>query len=103
TDELEIDLDAHVVQRNGRGVHLTKTEWALLEELSRHPGKLLTHRWLLERVWGAGYGDDVDVLRVFVSQLRRKVEREPGRPEIIATEPGIGYRWLVEPVDPRGG
>jgi two-component system, OmpR family, KDP operon response regulator KdpE len=98
TAELEIDLDAHLVRREGNGVHLTKTEWALLGELSRHPGKLLTHRWLLERVWGAGYGDDVDVLRVFVSQLRRKIETEPSRPKVIATEPGIGYRWLIQPV-----
>ncbi|MGZ8579458.1 MAG: response regulator transcription factor [Actinomycetota bacterium] len=98
TDDLDIDLDAVVVTREGGSVHLTKTEWALLTELSRHPGKLLTHRWLLERVWGAGYGDDVDVLRVFVSQLRGKIEREPGRPQIIATEPGIGYRWLLQPV-----
>jgi len=98
TDGLAIDLDAHVVSREGEDVHLTKTEWALLQELSRHPGRLLTHRWLLERVWGAGYGDDVDVLRVFVSQLRRKIEAEPGRPRIIVTEPGIGYRWLLQPV-----
>ena len=98
TDHVAIDLDAREVIRQGESVHLTKTEWALLEELSRHPGKLLTHRWLLERVWGAGYGDDLDVLRVFVSQLRKKIEAEPGHPRIVATEPGIGYRWLLQPV-----
>jgi two-component system KDP operon response regulator KdpE len=101
TGSLEIDLDSHEVVRDGDAIHLTKTEWALLEELSRHPGKLLTHRWLLERVWGAGYGEDLDVLRVFVSQLRKKIEEEPGRPRIIATEPGIGYRWLLDSVDAR--
>ena len=69
----------------------------LLEALSEHPGKLLTHRWLLERVWGTGYADDVDVLRVFISQLRRKIEEDPGSPAIIATDPGIGYRWLARP------
>lgn len=67
--------------------------------MAEHPGKLLTHRWLLERVWGAGYADDLDVLRVFISQLRRKVETDPGRPRIIATDPGIGYRWLLRPAE----
>src|SRR5262245_39947850 len=98
-DGLEIDRDAHRVVRSGDEIRLTKTEWALLEALSEHPGKLLTHGWLLERVWGAGYAGDVDVLRVFVSQLRRKIERDPGRPEIIATDPGVGYRWLLQPAD----
>jgi two-component system KDP operon response regulator KdpE len=97
TGQLEVDLESHRVTRKGEGVRLTKTEWALLEAMSEHPGKLLTHRWLLERVWGAGYGDDVDVLRVFVSQLRRKIEEDPSRPQIIATDPGIGYRWLLRP------
>ena len=97
--ELEIDLDAHRVTRTGDEVRLTRTEWSLLEELSRHPGKLLTHRWLLERVWGPGYADDVDVLRVFISQLRRKLEPGPDRSRIIATDPGIGYRWLVRPIE----
>jgi two-component system KDP operon response regulator KdpE len=96
---LEIDLEAHRVVRSGLEVKLTRTEWSLLEELARHPGKLLTHRWLLERVWGPGYSEDVDVLRVFISQLRRKMEDDPGRPRIVATEPGIGYRWLLRPSD----
>ena len=94
-DELEIDVDAHRVTRAGEDVRLTKTEWALLEALSEHPGKLLTHRWLLERVWGPGYGEDLEVLRVFVSQVRKKIESDPSRPEIIATDPGIGYRWWL--------
>jgi two-component system KDP operon response regulator KdpE len=98
-DDLEIDLDAHRVLRSGEEVRLTRTEWSLLEEMSRHPGKLLTHRWLLERVWGAGYADDVDVLRVFISQLRRKLEAGPERSRIIATDPGIGYRWLIRPIE----
>jgi two-component system KDP operon response regulator KdpE len=110
TDHLQIDLDARRVTRAGIEVHLTKTEWALLAELCHHPGKLLTHRWLLERVWGPGYADDVDVLRVFVSQLRKKLEQDPARPKLIATDPGIGYRWLLRPADeperrltPNGG
>jgi two-component system, OmpR family, KDP operon response regulator KdpE len=71
----------------------------LLTELCQHPGKLLTHRWLLERVWGPGYAGDVDVLRVFISQLRKKLEQDPARPRLIATDPGIGYRWLLRPAD----
>jgi len=94
-----IDLLAHRVVREGADVHLTKTEWALLQALAEHPGKLLTHRWLLERVWGTGYREDVEVLRVFVSQLRKKVEPNPSRPMLILTDPGVGYRWSA----PVGG
>ena len=75
TDELEIDLDTTSVTRAGAEVRLTKTEWALLTEFCQHPGKLLPHRWLLERVWGPGYAEDVDVLRVFISQLRKSSKR----------------------------
>jgi two-component system KDP operon response regulator KdpE len=71
-----------------------------VEALAQHPGKLLTHSWLLDRVWGAGYEGDVDVLRVFVSQLRRKIEEDPRRPRIVVTDPGIGYRWLLRPSEP---
>ncbi len=101
SDGLEIDLASHRVVRDGEGVRLTKTEWALLEAFAGHPGKLLTHGWLLTHVWGEGYADDVDVLRVFVSQLRKKIEREHTRPTIIVTEPGVGYRWVLRaaPVD----
>jgi two-component system KDP operon response regulator KdpE len=95
SDGLEIDLASHRVVRDGEGIRLTKTEWALLEAFAAHPGKLLTHGWLLTHVWGEGYADDVDVLRVFVSQLRKKIEREPTRPAIIVTEPGVGYRWVL--------
>lgn len=98
-NDLEIDLDARRVVRAGNEVRLTRTEWSLLAALSQHPGKLLTHRWLLERVWGPGYSEDVDVLRVFISQLRRKLEQDPGRPQIIATDPGVGYRWLLRPAE----
>src|SRR4030095_5293868 len=99
TDGLQIDLDARRVTRAGAEVHLTKTEWALLAELCQHPGKLLTHRWLLERVWGPGYAADVDVLRVFISQLRKKLEHDPARPQLIATDQGSVYRWLLRPAD----
>ena len=93
TGGVEIDLATHRVRRDGHDVHLTRTEWSLLESMAEHPGKLLTHRWLLERVWGRGYQEDVEVLRVFVSQLRKKVEPDPHRPSVIVTDPGVGYRW----------
>jgi two-component system KDP operon response regulator KdpE len=99
TEQLDIDLEAHRVVQAGTQVRLTKTEWGLLEALCEYPGKLLTRRWLLERVWGPRYGDDVDVLRVFISQLRKKLEADPGRPTIITTDPGIGYRWMLQPAD----
>ena len=96
---VEIDMAQRAVHRDGQPVRLTKTEWELLDTMSAHPGKLLTHRWLLERVWGPGYSDDVEVLRVFVSQLRKKVEPDPARPSVIVTDPGIGYRWSLRPVE----
>jgi two-component system KDP operon response regulator KdpE len=95
--EVEVDLQQRRVIRGGEDVRLTRTEWSLLHAFARHPGKLLTHRWLLERVWGEGYTEDVDVLRVFVSQLRKKIEPDPRRPKAIVTEPGIGYRWQLRP------
>jgi two-component system KDP operon response regulator KdpE len=97
-DGVTIDLVARRVVRKGADVHLTKTERLLLQALAEHPGKLLTHRWLLERVWGAGYQEDVEVLRVFVSQLRKKIEPNPSRPTLILTDPGVGYRWAAVPM-----
>jgi len=98
--DVEIDLSSHTITRAGQDVRLTKTEWSLVESLARHPGKLLTHDWLLDQVWGRGYEGDVDVLRVFISQLRHKIEEDPRRPRIVATDPGIGYRWLLRPSEP---
>ena len=100
--ELEIDLAQRRIRRGDRDVRLTKTEWGLLEAFALHPGKLMTHGWLLQSVWGEGYANDLDVLRVFVSQLRRKIEADPARPAIIVTEPGIGYRWTIKP-EPMAG
>jgi two-component system, OmpR family, KDP operon response regulator KdpE len=96
-DGVEIDVENRSVVRDGSRVRLTRTEWSLLDALSQHPGKLLTHRWLLEHVWGPGYEDDLEVLRVFVSQLRKKIEPDPARPSLIVTDPGVGYRWTVRP------
>jgi two-component system, OmpR family, KDP operon response regulator KdpE len=91
--ELHVDLGKRRVTRGGAGVHLTPTEYQLLEAFVTHPGKLLTHRWLLQRVWGERYGDEAHYLRVYVAGLRKKLEAEPQRPRWILTEPGVGYRW----------
>jgi two-component system, OmpR family, KDP operon response regulator KdpE len=93
--DIEMDLHKRLVTKGGREVRLTRTEWSLLETFAAHPGTLLTHRFLLERVWGTGHDEDVDVLRVFVSQLRKKIEPDPRRPVAIVTEPGVGYRWQL--------
>jgi two-component system, OmpR family, response regulator len=93
TGDLEIDLGRRLVTRAGSAVHLTPTEFALLEQLVTNPGKLLTHRHLLTRVWGDGYGEESHYLRVYVAGLRKKLEPDPGSPSLIVTEPGVGYRW----------
>ena len=95
--ELEVDLARQAVRLNGELVHLTPTEYRLLETLVTHPGKLLTHGWLLQRVWGPRYGDESHYLRVYVQQLRKKLRDDPGKPRFILTEPGLGYRWKPEP------
>ena len=93
TGNLEVDLARRLVTRDGQPVHLTPTEFALLEQLVTNPGKLLTHRFLLERVWGGAYVDESHYLRVYVAGLRKKLEPDPSRPSLILTEPGVGYRW----------
>ncbi len=95
-DDLEIDLARRLVRLDGTPVHLTRTEWALLEAFVRNPGKLLTHAWLLRTVWGQGYGEESHYLRVYVRALRRKLGDEASSPRLILTEPGIGYRWVAE-------
>ena len=96
-DGLVVDLGRKSVTRDGQSVHLTPTEYSLLEAMVKHPGKLLTHAWLLGEVWGAAYRDESHYLRVYVRALRKKLGDEAASPSYIATEPGIGYRWLREP------
>lgn len=96
--ELEIDLARSLVLIGGERIRLTPTEYRLLEAMATNPGKLLTHEWLLKRVWGPGYGRESEYLRVYVRQLRRKLGDDPTGPRFIATEPGVGYRWLMEPL-----
>jgi two-component system KDP operon response regulator KdpE len=93
---LRIDLDKDEVSVGGRRVHLTPHEYRILSLLARHPGKLLTHRTILREVWGPAYGDESNYLHVYVSQLRRKLEPDPTRPQYLLTEAGAGYR-LVAP------
>jgi two-component system, OmpR family, KDP operon response regulator KdpE len=95
--DLEVDLVRHLVRQGGQDVRLTPTEYRLLEAMVTNPGKLLTHRWLLGKVWGPGYTTESHYLRVFVRQLRRKLGDQPARPRYITTEPGLGYRWKPEP------
>lgn len=89
---ITIDLARHVVTRDGEEVHLTPTEFDLLWVLAMHLGKVLTHRQLLERVWGGYAAENAQQLRVYINYLRRKLEADPAHPRIIVTEPGIGYR-----------
>jgi len=98
--ELEVDLQAHEVRVAGKPVHLTPHEFDLLRYLARNEGKLLTHRMILQEVWGPGYADATNILHVNVSQLRRKLEPDPARPRYLLTEPGVGYR-LVDPATRR--
>jgi two-component system KDP operon response regulator KdpE len=93
--DLEIDLARRLVTRGGEPVHLTPIEYGLLEALVTNPGKLLTHRWLLQRVWGQGYGSESHYLRVYVRSLRRKLGDDAAAPRLILTEPGVGYRWIA--------
>jgi two-component system KDP operon response regulator KdpE len=90
---LTIDLEGHVVRRDDLEIKLTPTEFALLGQLVTHAGKVLTHRQLLQRVWGPEYGDEAEYLRVYVQRLRRKLEPEPATPHYLLTEPGVGYRF----------
>jgi two-component system KDP operon response regulator KdpE len=89
---LEIDLLARRVRRTGQDVHLTPKEYAVLAELAKHPGRVLTHAHLLRAVWGPAHEQDVEYLRVVARELRKKIETDPSRPQIIKTEPAIGYR-----------
>lgn len=90
---LMVDLEARIVRRDDVEIRLTPTEFALLAQLVTHAGKVLTHRQLLQRVWGPEYGDEAEYLRVYMQRLRRKIEREPASPHYLLTEPGVGYRF----------
>ncbi len=93
--ELEVDLERTRARLGGRPLRLTPTEWALLKVLVTDPGKLLTHEWLLRQVWGPGYTlDQSHYLRIYVRQLRKKLGDDVAAPRYVATERGMGYRWI---------
>lgn len=91
-----IDLAARLVSRKGEEIHLTPLEYKLFVTMLKHPGKVLTHRFLLQEVWGPHHAQENHYLRVFVASLRRKLEEDPARPRHILTEQGVGYRLVAE-------
>ncbi|MGZ9933907.1 response regulator [Streptomyces sp. NC-S4] len=93
TDGFTVDLAAKKAVREGRDVRLTPTEWHLLEVLVRNAGKLVSQKQLLQEVWGPSYGTETNYLRVYMAQLRRKLEADPSHPRHFITEPGMGYRF----------
>jgi two-component system KDP operon response regulator KdpE len=93
TDAFTVDLGAHRVSRGNDTVRLTPTEWSLLELLVRNPGKLVPQKNLLIEVWGPAYEHETHYLRVYLAQLRRKLEPDPAHPRYLITEPGVGYRF----------
>jgi len=92
--DLEVDLSKHLVKRHGQIIQLTRTEYELLAYLVSNCGKLLTHRELLHNVWGSEYGEEIEYVRTFINQLRRKIEDDPSNPRFIVTEPRVGYRFV---------
>lgn len=96
--DFSVDFDARVVTVRGEDVHLTPKEFELLRHLVASAGKPITHRRLLQAVWGPDYGDEPEYLRVMINQLRKKIESDPARPKLILTEPWVGYRFQA----PRG-
>jgi len=93
---IEMDLEGRVVRVAGRDTHLTPIEYKLLQALVRHAGKLVTQRQLLSEVWGPHHTEQAQYLRVYMAQLRRKLEAQPARPRHLLTEPGVGYRLVIE-------
>jgi two-component system KDP operon response regulator KdpE len=91
-----VDLDARAVSKEGEPVKLTSTEYSLLALFVRNAGRVLTHRYILEQVWGPAFAEESQYTRVYVRQLRKKLEDDPARPKLILTESGIGYRLVME-------
>jgi two-component system KDP operon response regulator KdpE len=92
--DLQIDLSARTVKKNNQLVKLTSTEYNLLTILIKNEGKVLTHQYLLRAIWGPGYINQSQYLRVFIAQVRKKIETDPNRPEYLLTESGVGYRFM---------
>ena len=92
--DLQIDLSARTVKKNNQLVKLTSTEYSLLAILIKNEGKVLTHQYLLRAIWGPGFINQSQYLRVFIAQVRKKIEDDPNRPEYLLTESGVGYRFM---------
>lgn len=95
TERVEIDLAKRLVSVEGQPVRLSRKEYDLLRALAAHPGKVITHQQLLRDIWGEAYIEETQYLRVYVGQLRQKLEADPSRPRLIVTEPGVGYRLQI--------
>lgn len=93
--DVEVNLESREVKRKDGVAHLTAKEFKVLQELAAHPGEVVSHRAILQAVWGPEYGEEVEYLRVFINQLRKKVEPDPGNPAYILTEPSAGYRLAL--------
>src|SRR6188474_2586948 len=93
-NDLQIDLSARTVKKNNQLVKLTSTEYNLLAILIKNEGKVLTHQYLLRAIWGPGFINQSQYLRVFIAQVRKKIEDDPNRPEYLLTESGVGYRFI---------
>ncbi len=96
--KLEIDLAHQQVRESERPIALSRTEYRLLRALAQHPGMVVSHAHLLERVWGAGYGQETEFLLVYIRRLRRKIEPDPAHPQYILTAPGVGYQLSDPPI-----
>jgi two-component system, OmpR family, KDP operon response regulator KdpE len=94
--DLRVDFASRQVTRGAAQVHLTPNEYRLLTVLVRHAGQVVTHKQLLSEVWGAEYAEESHYLRVYMGQLRHKLEADPARPQMLINEPGVGYRFRVE-------
>jgi two-component system KDP operon response regulator KdpE len=100
SQELDIDFENRQIRAHGAAVRLTPKEFELLRCLAAHAGKPVTHRELLQAVWGPDYGEESGYLRVFINQLRKKIEPDPAKPRFILTIPWVGYQFAVQPVTP---
>ncbi len=96
TPDFTIDLGSKQIHRDDTEIHLTPTEWQMVEVLARSRGKLITQQQLLQQVWGPQYERETHYLRIYMSQIRRKLEPDPSRPRYFITEPGMGYRFVME-------
>ena len=98
-DDLQIDLQGHVVRLKGAEVRLSPLEFSLLTQLVTNEGKVLTHRMLLQSIWGPEYGGEAEYLRVYINRLRNKLEPDPANPRYLLTEPGVGYRFVSAAIE----